>query len=150
MDSNQYFSSSPLNNGTSLVVTPRVAGDAVTAPELFYRAWEECVELQAQPQELWVGKSLAALTDLDRYEVGIYSGDAFIGGLVVGLDDEVHVGPCMTVFSQYVVPEHRNKGVAVLCMRTAIRLTKQEGMPYLAYTHRVGDWRYETLYRRVL
>jgi len=55
----------------------------------------------------------------------------------------------MSVISQYVLPDYRNRSISLLCMREAIRIAKANGYSVLAYTHRLGDWRYETIYKRI-
>ena len=55
----------------------------------------------------------------------------------------------MSVFAQYVLPEFRHQGVSARMMREALRIAKKSGVPVLAFTHRKGPWRYETIYRKV-
>jgi len=118
--------------------------------ELFERAWDECIELQEQPKQVWVGTALAALAELPRYEIFVVQDQRIVGALVLAHDSwDVHVGPCMSVFTQYVLPEYRNSGVSLTLMRAAIRITRSTGTAVLAYTHRTAPWRYETIYRRV-
>jgi len=99
----------------------------------------------------WIGRSLLMLQGLDRYEIGVLTPDGIpVGGLVLARDEwDAHVGSCMSVFAQYVIPEYRNKGVSVMLMREALKLTRASGESTLAFTHRKGPWRYETIYRRV-
>lgn len=133
-----------------LTVSQRRAGEPVQSLDLFTRAWDECEELQVTTKNVWVGRALLALQDLDRYEVIMLGERSEIGGLVLAVDPwDVHVGPCVSVFANYVLPEHRGTQVGAACMRAAIRIAKQIRMPVLAYTHRKGPWRYETIYRRI-
>jgi len=83
--------------------------------------------------------------------LGVTNGSELLGGLYLVIDNaDPHVGRCMTVAFQYVLPEYRNAGVSRMMMVRAIELTKEYNCAVLAYTHRLGDWRYETVYKRVL
>ena len=135
---------------TELVTFHRLQDEPVQNVELFERAWDECIELQVQSKDCWVGKALLALSALDRYEVAVMHGTHVVGAVVVAPDQwDAHVGPCMSVFAQYVLPEYRNAGVSLALMREAVRITRASGVHVLAFTHRKAPWRYETIYRRV-
>ena len=124
--------------------------EAVQAPELFIRAWDECLELQVVDKETWIASSLSRLALLPwRFEIGMHNGAHTVGGVILGPDEDIHVGPCLSVYAQYVLPEYRNRGTSLHCMRLAERIAKMLGYKVLAYTHRVKDWRYETIYRRL-
>jgi GNAT superfamily N-acetyltransferase len=80
----------------------------------------------------------------------VHNGEKVVGGLCLAPDPwDVHVGPCLSVFAQYVLPEFRLQGVSARLMREALRIAKKSGVPALAFTHRKGPWRYETIYRKV-
>ncbi len=142
MDSTQQSSK-------SVRTTFRPRGAPVSNPELFTTAWAECVELQCQDKAEWTSRTLHVLSSFDRYEVAAVVDGAVIGGVVVAVDEDIHVGPCVSVFAQYVLPEYRNRGASLACMRESVRLAKELGASVLAYTHRIGPWRYETIYRRI-
>ena len=135
---------------TSVLVTSRQPGEPVQNLDMFTRAWDECVELQVTPKQEWVGRALIALQGLERFEIGVQVRGNVVGGICLARDPwDVHVGPCMSVFAQYVLPEFRLQGVSARMMREAVRIAKQSGAPVLAFTHRKGPWRYETIYRRI-
>lgn len=118
--------------------------------DLFARAWDEFPELQVAPKEEWAGRNLLALQGLDRWEIGVCIEDEVVGGICLADDPwDVHVGPCMSVFAQYVLPEYRHLGVSAALMREAVRIARASPHKVLAFTHRLGDWRYETIYRRI-
>lgn len=95
-------------------------------------------------------QSLAALQDIARWDIGLFDPEGrAVGGLVLTYDNDIHVGPCISVVAQYVLPEYRCKGVSLRCMREAVRIARQFGERVLAYTHRKGDWRYETIYKEL-
>jgi GNAT superfamily N-acetyltransferase len=148
--SSNSFDLVSVHGDLNFICTYRKAREAVQAPELFLRAWDECLELQVVDKEAWVASALHRLTLFDwRYEIGMHNGLHTVGGIVLAPDDDIHVGPCLSVFAQYVMPEYRNRGVSLRCMRLAERAAKDLGYNTLAYTHRLGDWRYETIYRRL-
>lgn len=134
-----------------ILVTSRHRGEPVQNLDMFTRAWDECDELRCQPKDVWVSRSLLILQEMDRYELGVLDGSGnTLGGILLAHDPwDVHVGPCMSVFSQYVLPEHRNAGISPMLMRAAIKIAKKELVTTLAFTHRKGPWRYETIYRRL-
>ena len=112
-------------------------------------AWDECVELQCSAKELWVGRVLGTLSALSRFELGIFDGTRAVGAAVIAPDHDVHVGPCMSVLAQYVMPEYRNKFISLRLMRACLALTNKSAFNVLAYTHRLGPWKYSTTYRKV-
>lgn len=118
---------------------------------LFARAWEECPELQVRSKAHWLGTTLDTLFKLEeRYDIALWTPEGEpVGGLILTLDEDIHVGTCMSVVAQYVFPEYRNKGVSLRCMREAMRIARERCAPVLAFTHRIGDWRYETIYKEL-
>lgn len=148
---NSRFSSSsvPERNNYKFFTSYREAGEAVQSYELFSTAWDECVELQVQAKENWAQQVLSTLQVQDRWEIGVFADGKVIGGIVVVSEIDPHVGRCMSVIAQYVMPEYRCTGVSVRCMRKAMELARESGYPVLAFTHRIADWKYSTIYRRV-
>lgn len=133
-----------------LVCIPRRKGDTCLAANLFYRAWDECLESQGIDKETWVQSSLRMIESVDRYEIGIKHNGVVVGGVTLTADFDPHVHSCLSVMSQYVLPEYRNKAISMRCMRECIRLAKRLGHNMLAYTHRKCDWVYTTTYKRIL
>lgn len=128
----------------------RHPGEAVQNLSMFARAWDECVELQSNPREVWIGHSLVNLQNLARWEIGVFDDDKIMGGILLAeMPWDAHVGPCLAVFAQYVLPEYRLRGVSPRLMRESIRIARKAGAPTLSFTHRKGPWRYDTLYRRL-
>lgn len=128
----------------------RFPNEPVQNTGMFAQAWFECEELQERPMSQWMGSAILAMSTLDRWEIAAFCGDTLIGGAIVAPDPwDTHVGPCVSVFTQYVLPEYRNKAVSAGLMHEAERIAKYLGSKVLAYTHRRGPWRYETVYRRI-
>ncbi|HVH93240.1 MAG TPA: GNAT family N-acetyltransferase [Candidatus Acidoferrum sp.] len=133
-----------------LVTSQRQIGEPVQNLAMFARAWDECIELQVTSKEEWVGRALLSLQSLARTEVAVIAHSEVVGGLVIAHDPwDAHVGPCISVFAQYVLPEFRHTGVSNRCMREAVRIARASGAKVLAFTHRKGPWRYSTIYRRI-
>lgn len=137
----------------NLIRTYRRAGEGVQNVSLFQRAWGECVELQQQDQGAWMARAILALQSLDRHEIGVFIDEPSpqcIAGIIIANDQwDAHVGPCCSVFTQYVLPEYRGMGISRMFIREALRIARNEGAKTLAYTHRVGPWKYSTTYRRI-
>lgn len=126
-------------------------GDPVHNLSHFESAWGECAELQMRPRQEWVDQTLAMLMQLHRYEIAVSDEHGSpVGACVVAADPwDGHVGPCWAVVTQYVHPDHRNRGVSGALMREAIRIARRQGASAFAFTHRTGPWRYETIYRKL-
>lgn len=134
----------------SLLKTYRLPDEPVQNLNLFSKAWDECIELQSNPRDVWVGRSLLGLQGMARWELGAICDGTVVGGIVLAhVAWDAHVGDCIGVFAQYVLPEYRLKGVSPRLMREALRIAKHAGANTLSYTHRKGPWRYETIYRRI-
>ena len=131
------------------ICVPRAIGDPCLAPELFRTAWDECIELHGMDKEAWVERTLSIIQSVPRYEIGFYLDGKPIGGVTLTVDYDPHVGECLCVMSQYVLPEHRNAGISMRCMRECIKLAKRLDHTMLAYTHRQRDWVYTTTYRKI-
>lgn len=129
--------------------TTRKAGEAVQAPELFRTAWDEFIELQVMDKQTWLQHTLGTLACLDRYELGLHNGDHTVGGVILARDNDIHIGDCLAVVAQYVMPDYRNTGVSMRCMRECCRIAKALGHTHLAYTHRIKDWQYATIYKEL-
>lgn len=100
-------------------------------------------------KQTWVDRSLRMIESVHRYEIGMLHNGVPVGGISLTVDHDPHVGECLCVMSQYVLPEYRNKAVSLRCMRECIRITKRLGHSMLAYTHRTGDYVYTTTYMRL-
>lgn len=135
----------------TLCAVERAPGDPVQNLSHFLSAWDECIELQVRNKTEWVDQTLAMLMQLHRYEIAVSDEHGSpVGACIVAADPwDGHVGPCWAVVTQYVQPEHRNRGVSVALMRESIRIARNQGAEVLAFTHRTGPWRYETIYRKI-
>lgn len=71
-----------------------------------------------------------------------------VGFVSLTEDDDSHVGELMGVQWFYVLPEYRG-AVGRKLVREIHRIAKATGYGVLAYTHRLGEGRYEINYRRL-
>ena len=111
-------------------------------------AYDECIELQVQPKDIWLSKVITGVMSYDRIEITVADSGAYVGGcILVRETHDMHVGECLTVLTQYVVPEYRNKGVSRLLMREARIAAHNIGAKVLAYSHRVKPYVYQTIYK---
>lgn len=129
------------------ICVPKKAGEKCLAPELFSRAWDECIESHIMDKETWIRQAIRIVESVPRYEMGFIIDGKPIGGISLTVDYDPHVGECLCVMSQYVLPEYRNNAISMRCMRECLKLTKQLGHSVLAYTHRQKDWVYTTTYK---
>ena len=125
------------------------AGEVCDGFTLYDRAWREFEELQMSDRYGWVAHTMRCIKAADRVEVGARVDGALVGGVVLHSEYDPHVGHCLYVVFQYVLPEYRNKGIALKLFKMALEETRRQGLPVLAYTHRLCDWKYITTYRRV-
>lgn len=127
----------------------RNAGEVTSIVDLLSHA---LVEL---PEFAWGGSPSQTRTRMreateqhDRVELLAVSDGGVVGCMVLVEDDDLHVGHCLTVMWNYVLPEHRGL-VGRRFLRAAFGLARQAGIPVVAYTHREGVGQYRTTYRRV-
>lgn len=128
-------------------IQARMKGEKCIAPDLFARAWDECIESHILDKQTWIDNAIRIVESVDRYEMGMLYNGVPVGGISLTVDYDPHVGDCLCVMSQYVLPEHRNNAISLRCMRECIRLTKRLGHNVLAYTHRERDYVYTTTYK---
>lgn len=129
--------------------TERNTGEACDGFTIYDAAWCECVELQCSDRYGWVAHTMRCISQATRVEVGARVDGKLVGGLILYKDYDPHVGDCLSVLFHYVLPEYRNKGVATGLIKIALQETRKQGLPVLAYTHRLRDWEYKTTYKKV-
>lgn len=118
--------------------------------ELYSSAWAECEESHIMDRPNFVKRGQDSVSSIARYELVALVGDRVVGAMVVAEEgDDPHVGDCLSVVYNYVLPEYRSIGIGRHFFRAAIRLAESLGHHTLAYTHRVGAGKYLTTYRKV-
>lgn len=113
-------------------------------------AWEELIEGHLTEKSTWVSKNTEYIESMNRVEIYVHSGGILQGCLILNeVEQDFHVGVCASVFSQFVHPDYRECGVSLRMMREAISISREAGHKMFSYSHRVGDYRYEVVYRRL-
>lgn len=130
-------------------ITPHDGGHPLDGYTLFDSAWDECVELQCSDKYGWVSHTMRCISNTNRVEVAARIEGNVVGGLVLCADYDQHVGHCMSVLFHYVQPAYRNVGIARQLLKMALEETRRRGLPVLAYSHRICDWKYQIIYKKV-
>ncbi len=127
----------------------RSEGGALVHTHFYDNAWDEFIELQTQRKEVYVKNVVEYLQSLDRIEIYGYMHGSPVGGAILTTELDFHVGKCLSVVTQYVFPRYRGTGLAFEFMRRARKECKAQGIWTLAWSHRVKDYEYKTVYRSV-
>lgn len=126
------------------------AGERAHTASLALPAVLEFPELrQSKDYREDVHRVVSSLSEFDRSEVVIIDDGKVVGGAVIVHDDDQHVGPCLTLQWQYVLPEYRKRNVGRLFVRELLRQAGWAGIRNVCYTHRIGVGRYTVTYREV-
>ena len=96
-----------------------------------------------------VHRVVSSLSEFDRTEIVCICDGKVVGGAVIVLDDDQHVGPCLSLQWQYVLPAYRNKRLGRFFVRELLRQAGWAGIRNVCYTHRVGAGKYTLTYREV-
>lgn len=111
--------------------------------------------LRHTPEMLWHSTLDEASRRLDasceachRIELMAFDQGALVGFCVLVAEEDANVGPCLGVMWNFVLPEYRGH-VGRHFIRRALRIARQSGLRCIAYTHRLGEGRYEITYRRI-
>jgi len=126
------------------------SGDATNVVQLLPEALAETPELG------WGGTfdeiASRVCTDTEQHaRVELVAHDLsgrLVGCAVLVPDEDLHVGRCLSVMWNYVLPTNRG-AIGRQFMRLAVRVAKHWELPVLAYTHRIGLGRYAVTYRRL-
>lgn len=117
--------------------------------EAFYRrVWKEFPLCHALPYELWVKNLHEFYEDCPNIEYRIYDSDVLVGHAVIAPTDDIHVGECMSLWHQFMLPEYRNSGVWKDVFMRAKEVTKLQGYSYLVWTH-IRDNKISCTYRKI-
>jgi len=96
-----------------------------------------------------VHRVVTSLSEFDRTEIVCTDNGVVVGGAVIVLDDDQHVGPCLSLQWQYVLPAYRNKRLGRYFVRELLRQAGWAGIKNVCYTHRTGVGKYTLTYREV-
>lgn len=131
-----------------MIIRLREEGDPSFGAWFIERAYNEFEEFR------WTSslaeatqRILESLVANQRYELLALAGDVPAGFAAFVLDDDMHVGQCLSIQWHYVLPEYRALGIGTQIMRAALRTARQHKVT-LAYSHRIGVGDYAIKYRR--
>lgn len=134
----------------SVICNYREPGEPTDGRWFMDDAWAECSELQFTSLQEFKRRANASVCPLHRLELVATVNRRAAGLMILVVDEEdLHVGRCLTVQWQYVLPEFRNVGIASTFMREVRRVARELHLPTIAFTHRLGPGVYKTSYRRV-
>lgn len=85
----------------------------------------------------------------DRIELAVFDNSRIVGFCCLAEDYDIHVGRCLTVMWDYVVPSHRGGTVGQRMLRAAMQIAGQHGFAVLCYTHRTAPGIYQVKYIRL-
>lgn len=120
----------------------------------YMRPFAEAVT-QELPEYSWTSpeasteRILRSVQANERIELVCKDNDTHTACAVLVPEEDDHVGPCLTVQWMYVMPAYRRTGLAKQLLAITADLARALGLPAIAYTRRIGDVRYENVYRRV-
>lgn len=96
-----------------------------------------------------VHRVVSSLSEHDRTEIVCIDDGIVVGGAVIVLDDDQHVGPCLSLQWQYVLPAYRSKQLGRIFVRELLRQAGWAGIRNVCYTHRKGKGKYTVTYQEV-
>lgn len=89
------------------------------------------------------------ISEQHRFEIQAHCPKGFlVGAIVAVVEDDQHVGPCLSAMWNYVVEEHRGP-IGSLMFREFVWLARTLGTPTVAYSHRISEGVYQIKYRRI-
>lgn len=92
---------------------------------LYASAWDECSEAHIMDKHAWIEHVMASVREIVRYEFHALCDGNVVGAMVVAEElGDPHVGRCLSVAYNYVLPPYRNRGIAKHFIRGAMQLAK--------------------------
>ncbi len=133
----------------SVISNLRQPGEPTDGRWFLDDGWAEFSELQFTSLQEFKRRVHDSICSIERLEVLATVGGRPAGIAVLAVDEDLHVGLCLSVQWQYVLPEFRNAGVSPAFLRVARDVARKANLPTLAFTHRLGPGVYKTSYRRL-
>jgi GNAT superfamily N-acetyltransferase len=128
----------------------RNAGDPCMGEWILPEVLDEVEELTWQEDKpTALQRMLLSAVEQDRIELAVFDGSRIVGFCALAEDYDIHVGRCLTVMWDYVVPSHRGGNVGQLMLRAAMQRARQHGFAVLCYTHRTSPGTYQVKYKRL-
>ena len=125
------------------------AGDLCLGSAIIPTVYDELPEFRAGGTLIQVSKRMVDATEqLDRHEILAVLDGVLIGFACLVEEDDMHVGRCLTLQWQYVVPEHRDR-IGGQFLRWLAKAGRDMGFQFIAYSHRISSRHYAIKYRSV-
>lgn len=128
------------------------AGTRSAGREVVDEAVEEFTEFTwASTHGEAVERIIESIEENDRAEITARTENGTLVGILVATDDDdAQVGPLMGVQWNFVLADYRQSSVGSRLFKGALKVARLGRFTTLAYTHRVGEGRYEINYRRLV
>ena len=129
----------------------RDAGIRTAGREVIEEALEEFTEFTWASTPAEAAKRLIdSAEENDRAEITVRTQNGtLVGLLILAEDHDDQVGPVMGVQWNFVSADYRHQAIGQRMFREALKVAKAAKFNIMAYTHRIGEGRYEINYRRV-
>lgn len=131
-----------------ILIHHKAPGDPTELAAVAVLAYSRVPELQHRPLQEFLGHIVDTTEALHRVELELVVDGQQVGAAVLVPEEDMHVGPCVSVFWNYVAEEHRHLGFVQAVFRTLKAVARSMGIGMVAYTHRKSEGRYITQYRR--
>jgi len=124
-------------------------GDYCLGAEIIPSVYDDLPEFrESGPLEDVARRMLEATEGLSRCELLAVIDGQLVGFACAVVDEDMHVGPCLSLQWQYVLPEHRGK-IGRDFLRWLVKNGQAFGFKFVAYSHRVNSRHYAIKYRRL-
>lgn len=108
------------------------------------------IDREVMIEETWLASMLDLYKGFHRYEIEYWEGETLIGVAVVAKTIDFHVGPCVCVLTQYVIPQFRGRaGIARKVLAFARNKAREDGVGFMSWSHQLDYGTQLLKYRRV-
>lgn len=133
-----------------LAVRQRAEGDPSFGEWFINDAVREFEEFSWARTKLEAGEQICSdMRENGRVEILAIVGNRPAGFIILCHEHDNHIGECLGVQFNYVLPEYRNLGIVRQFFRMAEAIARENGIPVMAWTHRTGVGQYTLRYRRI-
>ncbi len=125
---------------------------APTLLPLFLEGYREylCLDQEVMEETAWLTSTLALLHGMPRYELEFWNGDSLVGGAMIAVTIDFHVGPCVSVLTQYARPNFRGSaGMGTRVIKYAKRLARENGVRFICFSQQQEPGVQLLRYRRI-
>ena len=108
----------------------------------------ESQDFNSQPISEFIPRVHQHLTRYDSLNLEARVGSELVGVCSVLVEDDVHVGECLSVQWQYILPQYRGV-VGIHMMRWVFSVANRLRVQFVAYTQRKSDFEHVVKYKRM-